>query len=90
MTTPESTSTPREVTDDEGTTWSCVQAFAGLSDDDAAREAAERAAEGDGKLAVVCTPRGGAQSVRVELPPDWASLPDERLLAAIAAARQER
>lgn len=82
--------TPREVTDDEGTTWSCVQAFAGLSDDGAAREAAEQAAEGDGKLAVVCTPRGGAQSVRVELPPDWASMPDERLLAAIAAARQAR
>ena len=79
--------TPREVTDDEGTTWSCVQAFAGLSDGEAAQEAAERAADGDGKLAVVCTPSGGAQSVRVELAPDWASLPDEPLLAAIAAAR---
>ena len=37
--------TPREVTDDEGTSWSCVQAFAGLSDGDAAQEAAERAAQ---------------------------------------------
>lgn len=80
--------TPREVTDDEGTTWSCVQAFAGLSDGDAAQEAAERAADGDGKLAVVCTPRGGAQSVRVELAPDWAGMPDDRLLAAIADARE--
>ena len=80
--------TPREVTDDEGTTWSCVQAFAGLGDAEAAQEAAEQAAAGDGKLAVVCTPRGGAQSVRVELPPDWATMPDDRLLAAIAAARQ--
>jgi len=80
--------TPREVTDDEGTTWSCVQAFAGLSDDAAAQEAAERAADGDGKLAVVCTPSGGAQSVRVELAPDWEALPDDRLLAAIADARR--
>ena len=79
--------TPREVTDDEGTTWSCVQAFAGLGDSDAAQEAAERAAEGDGTVAVVCTPRGGAQSVRVSLPTDWEEMPEPELLAAIAAAR---
>jgi hypothetical protein len=79
--------TPREVTDEEGTTWSCVQAFAGLGDSDAAQEAAERAADGAGKVAVVCTPRGGAQSVRVELPTDWEEMPEPALLAAIAAAR---
>jgi hypothetical protein len=47
-------------------------------------------AEGDGQVAVSCTPSGGQQSVRIELPPDWADrLPDEELLAAIAAARAE-
>ena len=79
--------TPREVTDDEGTTWSCLQAFAGLGDGEAAQAAAERAAEGDGKVAVVCTPSGGAQSVRVELPSDWETgVDDAALLGAIAEA----
>jgi hypothetical protein len=79
---------PREVTDEGGTPWSCVQAFAGLGDSAAAREAAERIADADGRVAVVCTPSGGAQSVRLELVPSWAeSLSDEELLAAIAAGR---
>jgi hypothetical protein len=81
---------PREVTDADGTTWSCVQAFAGLGDGAAAQAAAERAAEGDGTVAVVCTPGGGAQSVRLSLPADWAhALDDGALLAAIAGAAGE-
>jgi hypothetical protein len=68
-------------------TWKCVQAFAGLSDAAAAKDAART---DGGKLQVVCTPSGGARSVRVELPEGWKQLPDERLLAAIHAAQQEQ
>ncbi len=79
----------REVTDADNTTWSCVQAFAGLGGGGAAAEAAaERMAEGDGTVAVVATPRGGAQTVRLALPRDWhESMSDEALVEAIGAAR---
>jgi hypothetical protein len=79
----------REVTDADNTTWSCVQAFAGVGGGGAAAEAAaERMADGDGRVAVVATPRGGAQSVRLELPRGWhESMSDEKLVAAIAEAR---
>lgn len=79
----------REVTDAEHTTWSCVQAFAGLGGGGAAADAAaERMADGDGKVAVVATPRGGAQSVRLELPRGWhEQLSDDDLVRAITDAR---
>ena len=79
----------REVTDDENTTWTCAQAFAGLGGGGAAADAAaERVADGDGRVAVVATPRGGAQSVRLELPRGWhESMSDDELGAAIGAAR---
>ena len=83
----------REVTDAEGTVWSCVQAFAGLGDQSgAAQAAAEKLAEklggGEGQVAVVATPRGGAQTVRLHLPADWAeTLDDDALAHAIADAR---
>jgi hypothetical protein len=76
----------REVTDDAGTVWSVVQAFAGVSESAAAREAAERAASRQGFVAVVFTPAGGEQTVRAELPPGWEeTASDDELLAAIAA-----
>ena len=75
----------REVTDADGITWTCLQAYAGLS------EGAEAAARTDGpgeRYHVVCTPSGGAQSVRLELPGGWAeSCSDEELLRAIEARR---
>lgn len=75
---------PREVTDGEGTTWSCVEAYAGLSDDgksDAAR------VEGTDRYRVVCTPSGGAQTVELQLPGGWdASLSDEDLVRRIESA----
>lgn len=65
--------TPREVRDEDGLTWSCLEALAD---------------PGDGNVAVVCTPSGGAQSVRLALAPDWrASLDDAALLAEVARAR---
>ena len=79
----------RDVTDAENTTWSCAQAYAGLGDSPAARAAAERAADAPGAVAVVCTPSGGAQSVRLELPANWAGdLSDDDLLAAIAGGHE--
>jgi hypothetical protein len=78
----------REVTDTEQTTWTCVQAYAGVGDSEAAQALEEkRAAEGRG-VPVVCTPSGGAQSVRLELTHDWATaLSDDTLLAEIEAHR---
>jgi len=78
---------PREVMDGDGTRWSCAQAYAGLSNDAASEEAAKVEGSGD-RYRVVCTPSGGAQSVELELPGGWEDeMPDEELLAAIAAAR---
>lgn len=82
----------REITDRDGMAWTCVQAYAGLGDDTAADEAAERMAQqadGQAAVAVVCTPRGGEKSVRIELAPDWIEqVSDDRLCEAIDAARQ--
>lgn len=65
---------PRTVTDGDNLVWSCVQALAGLVEDDV--------------VAVVCTPSGQAQSVRVELPSSWEQdVSDNELLAAIGRAR---
>ncbi len=76
---------PREVTGPDGITWACIQAFSGLGK---APEKTE-AARVDGKAdvyQVVCTPSGGAQSVRVELPGDWErSMSEEKLLDMIRA-----
>ena len=67
---------PRTVTDGDNLVWSCVQALAGLVEDDV--------------VTVVCTPSGGAQSVRVELPADWTKdVSDADLLEAIERARAE-
>ena len=77
---------PREVTDAEGTSWTVMQTFGGLSDSDAASRAAERAACRDGHVAVVFTPSGGEQTVRGELPVGWEeAASDDDLLAALAA-----
>ncbi|HEX2205268.1 MAG TPA: hypothetical protein VHG91_18310, partial [Longimicrobium sp.] len=73
----------REVTDGEGTTWSCVEAYAGLSEEgkgDAAR------VEGTDRFRVIATPSGGAQTVELELPAGWEEeMPDEELVRAIEA-----
>lgn len=70
----------REITDSDGITWTCVQALSGVSD-----EAAHVKGEEDAYW-VVCTPSGGAQSLRIKLPKNWeADYSDEALLDAIAA-----
>ena len=81
--------TQREVTDENNTTWTCVQAYAGL-DKEASEKAAALAEHANGDVPVVCTPKGGAQSVRIALPKDWLdSLSDEELLSQIEAAQEE-
>jgi hypothetical protein len=78
---------PREVTDAEGMTWTCIQAFAGLGSDPEKVEAA-RVEGTDDLYDVVCTPDGGARSVRVQLPGHWeTSVPDEALAALIRKNR---
>jgi hypothetical protein len=76
----------RQVTDRDNITWSCVQAYAGLTE--SRRAEAEAVLAADQVVPVVCTPRGGAQSVRIDLPSSWREkLSDARLLAAIERAR---
>jgi hypothetical protein len=58
---------PREITDEDGVTWTCIQAFAGLGNDPEKTDAA-RVEGTETCFHVVCTPSGGARSVRVELP----------------------
>ena len=77
----------REITDSEGTAWTCVQAFSGAGGK-LAEEAAEKATGEEGRVPVVCTPSGGARSVRLELGSDWLEqLSDEDLLAAMGKSR---
>lgn len=82
--------TEREVTDADGTVWTCAQAFAGLGEQSAAAQAAAaKLAGGEGQVAVVATPRGGAQTVRLSLPADWhEALGDAALVDAIARGRE--
>lgn len=78
----------REVTDVDGNTWTCIQAYAGLSDGAVNQEKA-RANEQKDTYWVVCTPSGGAKSVRLELQGGWeTSHSDEALLSAIESAAQ--
>jgi hypothetical protein len=64
---------------------SCIQAFSGLGKDPEKTEAA-RVNGGADAFQVVCTPSGGAQSVRIELPGDWEQkISEEQLLDMIRA-----
>lgn len=73
----------RVVSDKNGLTWTCIQAFTGLSDQPEHQEAALVKGQAD-TYWVVCTPSGGAQSVRLKLSGDWESAySDEALLQEI-------
>jgi hypothetical protein len=77
----------REVTDADGITWTCVQAYAGLSDEAENREKAQVNGQHD-TYWVVCTPSGGTKSVRLELQGEWeTSYSDSALLSEISAQR---
>lgn len=79
----------REVQDADNTTWTCVQALSGLSGR-AAAEAAEKIESAEGTVPVVCTPSGGEQTVRLDLPTEWEEMSDADLLRAIDEGRRER
>lgn len=69
----------REVTDGEGLTWTCIQAYSGISED------AAQVKGDDDSYWVVCTPSGGAKSVRLKLKGEWeTAYSDEALLQEIA------
>lgn len=71
--------TTRTVQDADNTEWTLAQALVGTDDE---RDHADH----DGTVPVVATPSGGAQSVRLELDPDWADADDSALLSAISQA----
>jgi hypothetical protein len=60
----------REVTDQNNTAWTLVQAYAGL-EGETADKATERAENDNGTVQVICTPSGGAQTRRLELQKNW-------------------
>lgn len=73
----------RVITDPDGITWTCVQPFSGISEDAEKREAA-RVKGQENHYWVVCTPSGGAQSVRLALRENWEhNTSDRDLLQAI-------
>ncbi len=79
----------REATDTEGTTWTCAQAYGAISEEKVT-EIAKRTKGNDQQIPVVCTPSGGAQSVRLQLPLNWMEeLSDEELLKKIMVAAKE-
>ncbi|MDB5248214.1 MAG: hypothetical protein JWQ40_2608 [Segetibacter sp.] len=74
----------REVTDKENVKWTCVQAYSGLQEK-LSDKAAALSENKEGKFTVVCTPSGGAQTVRLELPENWTQqMQDEEIVNAIA------
>ena len=76
----------REVTDSENTRWTCVQAFS-MTKQEVSEKAESISETEDGKVTVVCTPSGGAKTVRLDLDTDWEEqLTDESLTEAIGAA----
>jgi hypothetical protein len=73
----------REVQAPDNTTWVCVQALSGVS---TGQDQIENKIQDDnGNVPIVCTPSGGAQTVRIQLPKDWLeATSDEKLLAEIS------
>ncbi len=78
----------REVTDSENTRWTCVQSYS-MGKENATEKAAELTEKNEEKVTVVCTPTGGAKTVRLELAPGWEQqLTDESLVQAIAEHKE--
>jgi hypothetical protein len=78
----------RELQDSDNIIWTCIQAFSGTNGE-AAKQAAEKAAN-QGKVTVVCTPSGGEQTVRLELPENWVEeMSDDALMSALLAGRDK-
>jgi hypothetical protein len=80
----------REVQDSENIKWQCVQAHAGITSK-AAEEAAAKIQNESRSVTVVCTPSGGAQTVRLKLQEDWnEQMSDEALIEMISNVTSQR
>ena len=78
----------REIRDSNGITWVCIQAYSGLSHNAENQDAAQVKGQEDSYW-VVCTPSGGAKSVRLKLEGEWeTSYSDEMLLNEIQAQQE--
>lgn len=73
----------REVQDQNNTRWVCVEALSGITE--GRKEIEEKVQDENGRVTVVCTPSGGAQTVRLQLASDWVNtVSDDKLLQEIA------
>ena len=73
----------REVNDSDNVRWTCVQALSGVKKV-SEEKAAEASGVENGHVEIVCTPSGGAQTVRITLPLDWEEqVSDDQLLKEI-------
>jgi hypothetical protein len=79
----------RELQDEDNIRWQCVQAFSGV--ESSLSELAEaKSQNGSNTVTVVCTPSGGAQSVRITVGKDWEeSVSDDHLLSAIKKEQKQ-
>lgn len=77
----------REVQTQDNVIWTCVEALSGV-ESKTAEQARTTIQEKNGTVPVVCTPNGGEQSIRLQLPPQWQdSCSDDELIDAISTAR---
>lgn len=75
----------REVQDQNNTRWQCVQAFAGI-ETKVTEKAAQKGETAEGNVTVICTPSGGAQTVRLEVSANWMEeMSNDELLKSIQA-----
>ncbi len=78
----------REVIDKKNTQWVCVQALSGGMTKERADQAAKMLESESEMVSVVCTPSGGAQTVRLQLPANWfKAISDEELTQKIEEAQ---
>lgn len=76
----------REVQDLENTRWVCVEALSAISE--GRKDIEEKIQDKNGNVTVVCTPSGGAQTVRIQLQSDWQeTLDDETLIQKITDSK---
>lgn len=81
---------PREISDKEGTSWTLIEAYAGLKQDGEEKSDAAQVEGASDRVHVVATPSGGAQTVRLQLASDWEErASDEQLLEEIESKREK-
>jgi hypothetical protein len=78
----------REVQTQDNVIWTCVEALSGI-ESKTVEQAETPVQDEDGTVPVVCTPNGGEQSIRLQLPSEWQdTCSDDELLDAISKARE--